>query len=770
MGRATDNGAEFWYLAGFLCKVGDSGEVKREAAIVVESVIEYEYYQENSMRIRRSKKRFISIDNWENPKRQEALGVAGFYLGEGGEVESGFSEEDLPLFIGSRREYKVYKEGKLQVFAYSALFRNLSVIVYADSAGELKLLFGVPFSKFRVEHRGQYILNQVYGIRGEQLESLEESAVELDSDDDYKIATARNRITAADCTVTDLRGGGLTVTEVLASVSGVCRVNSKVREFSPKNKITGKLLKVLDLSECKELQSADVSIEDADNMTVLFSSTKLGWFNISILKTKKVSFINLKDFGMFFALDCEITGFPSRFSFRELDLRNCTGVKVLEHIVTHSSPANVQIVACDTERLSLTVNSLSGVIIADCEKLEEVSISVDRLSPFDLDKIICNCRKLKRVSIKAKTLWFRDAREKGVYEGDSARLNDIMTASFGSTCLKEFSLTVEEVDSELDSKLNRGFIIAVPSDVDFKCSENVRKYFIGVRFNDEMRELLCALPSISLTYVDDKITLGFDSRRGNVSRVNGFHNSKLFVENSLIIPREIERIQESSVAFDSFFKVHKLVIKSPLEVGKKAFLGADIEEIAGSEWLTKVEEAAFARNSNLKGVELGDKARVSTFAFGECSSLTSVTGVVLAKSIKPSAFAACDMVSEASKQALGERGVYTDMLTLTHRLSDSEFLKLGSFTSYRTHLRLIQCVYVREFVRRGITKEAVSSLMDKVKGKGDYKNLHELYSAHEKIAKACHTGNLSASTDYGVYEHTIYKFRKEFGIEVQGYE
>ena len=235
-------------------------------------------------------------------------------------------------------------------------------------------------------------------------------------------------------------------------------------------------------------------------------------------------------------------------------MRNCTGVKVLDHIVTQSSPANVQIVACDTERLSLTVNSLSGVIIADCEKLEEVSISVARLSPFDLDKIICNCRKLKRVSIKAKTLWFRDAREKGVSAEDSARLNDIMTASFGSTCLKEFNLTVEEVDSELDSKLNRGFIIAVPSEVAFHCSENVRKYFIGVRFNDEMRELLCALPSISLTYVDDKITLGFDRDVGSVSHVNGFHNSKLFVENSLIIPREIECIQESSVAFDSFFR------------------------------------------------------------------------------------------------------------------------------------------------------------------------------------------------------------------------
>lgn len=42
MGKVTTNGAEFWYLAGFLCKIGDGGEIKREAAIVVDSAIEYE--------------------------------------------------------------------------------------------------------------------------------------------------------------------------------------------------------------------------------------------------------------------------------------------------------------------------------------------------------------------------------------------------------------------------------------------------------------------------------------------------------------------------------------------------------------------------------------------------------------------------------------------------------------------------------------------------------------------------------------------------------
>ena len=91
----------------------------------------------------------------------------------------------------------------------------------------------------------------------------------------------------------------------------------------------------------------------------------------------------------------------------------------------------IQIIECDTERLSLTVSNLRSVKIADCARLEEVNITVEELSLFELDKFICNCRKLKKVSIAAKGLKFREPIATLDIKGDEERLNDIMTASFG---------------------------------------------------------------------------------------------------------------------------------------------------------------------------------------------------------------------------------------------------------------------------------------------------------------------------------------------------
>ena len=430
----------------------------------------------------------------------------------------------------------------------------------------------------------------------------------------------------------------------------------------------------------------------------------------------------------------------------------------------------IQIVECDTERLSLIVSNLRSVKIADCARLEEVNITVEQISLFELDKFICNCRKLKKVSIAAKELKFREPIATLDIKGDEERLNDIMTASFGSTCLKEFRLTVETVDRELDSKLNRGFIIAVPSEVDFRCSENVRKYFIGVRFSGEMRELLCALPSVSLTYVKDKITLGFDRDVGSVSHVNGFHNSLLFKGGVLEIPSEIECIRESKAGFDYHFKVNRLVIKSHLEVGRRAFLGAEIEEIVGSENLTKIGEAAFANNSSLKSLVLGDKARLSELSFDECSGLTSIIGVERAKAINMSAFSGCYNINEGVRKALRARGVYTDKLTLTHRLSDSAYKKFRSFCS-GVSLTPSECVYLNEFIQKGVSKEEVSRVIDALRGKpADFKQLNELYSYYDRLVDVYTKGILSGMAEFGDHERTVYKFRKEFGIELQGYE
>lgn len=761
----------FCYVAGFLCNRDADGEIKREAAVTVEAVVERQYYKDDSMAILRAKKKFIPISDWEAFKRTETKGYAGFsFFTDKGEFEQGFLDSDLPLFIGKKRQYKVYREGKLQIFAYCALFRKQAVLAYADSDGELKLSFGVNASQFMLAHRGRYILNQVREFSGENLTMLEEEAVKLASDKEYQLNAARSRMTAADSTVTDVRAEGLTVTKVLRSESGVCRVNPNVNVFRPSERINGTLLKVLDLSACKELRRADVWLENADSIAVLFPTEKPNWLSIRLQDVKQANLVNLSDVSDMMAMDSGMTGFPSRLSCKRIELVRCTGASVINISNKEGWREKIQIIECDTERLSLTASSLRKVTIADCEKLEEVNITVEHLSLFDLDKFICNCRKLKKVHIAAKGLKFREPIATLDIKGDEERLNDIMTASFGSTCLKEFRLTVETVDRELDSKLNRGFIIAVPSEVDFQCSENVRKYFIGVRFSGEMRELLCALPSVSLTYVNDKITLGFDRDVGSVSHVNGFHNSSLFKDGVLEIPSEIECIRGSKVGFDSYFKVHSLVIKSPLEVGNRAFLGAEIEEIVGSENLTKIGEAAFANNSSLKSLTLGDKARLSELSFDECSGLMSITGVERAKAISMSAFAGCYNINEEVREALRARGAYTDKLTLTHRLSDSAYKKFRSFCS-GVSLTPSECVYLNEFIQKGVSKEEVSRVRDALRGKpADFKQLNELYIYYDGLVDVYTKGILSGIVEFGDHERTVYKFRKEFGILVHGYE
>lgn len=170
------------------------------------------------------------------------------------------------------------------------------MIAYADSAGELKLSFGVPANQFLIEHRGKYVLNQVREFSGENLSMLEEEAIKIEGDKEYQLSTARNRMTAADSTVTDVRAEGLTVTKVLRSASGVCRVNPNVNVFRPSERINGTLLKVLDLSACKELRMADVFLENADSIAVLFPSERLNWLSLKLQDVKQANLVNLGAF------------------------------------------------------------------------------------------------------------------------------------------------------------------------------------------------------------------------------------------------------------------------------------------------------------------------------------------------------------------------------------------------------------------------------------------------------------------------------------------
>lgn len=68
----------FCYVAGFLCNRDADGEIKREAAVTVEAVVERQYYKDDSMAILRAKKKFIPISDWEAFKRTETKGYAGF--------------------------------------------------------------------------------------------------------------------------------------------------------------------------------------------------------------------------------------------------------------------------------------------------------------------------------------------------------------------------------------------------------------------------------------------------------------------------------------------------------------------------------------------------------------------------------------------------------------------------------------------------------------------------------------------------------------------
>ena len=187
----------------------------------------------------------------------------------------------------------------------------------------------------------------------------------------------------------------------------------------------------------------------------------------------------------------------------------------------------------------------------------------------------------------------------------------------------------------------------------------------------------------------------------------------------------------------------------------------------GSENLTKIGEAAFANNSSLKSLVIGEKARLSELSFDGCSGLMSVTGVERAKAISMSAFSGCYNINEGVRKALRALGVYTDKLTLTHRLSDSAYKKFRSFCS-GVSLTPSECVYLKEFIQKGVSKEEVSRVRDALRGNtADFKQLNELYIYYDRLVDVYTKGILSGMAEFGDHERTVYKFRKEFGIALQ---
>lgn len=82
-----------------------------------------------------------------------------------------------------------------------------------------------------------------------------------------------------------------------------------------------------------------------------------------------------------------------------------------------------------------------------------------------------------------------------------------------------------------------------------------------------------------------------------------------------------------------------------------------------------------------------------------------------------------------------------------------------------------ECVYLNEFIQKGVSKEEVSRVRDALRGKpADFKQLNELYIYYDGLVDVYTKGILSGIVEFGDHERTVYKFRKEFGILVQGYE
>ena len=70
----------FCYVAGFLCNRNADGEIKREAVVTVEAVVERQYYKDDSMAILRAKKKVIPISDWGVFKRTETKGLASLLI------------------------------------------------------------------------------------------------------------------------------------------------------------------------------------------------------------------------------------------------------------------------------------------------------------------------------------------------------------------------------------------------------------------------------------------------------------------------------------------------------------------------------------------------------------------------------------------------------------------------------------------------------------------------------------------------------------------
>lgn len=730
-------------VTGVLCKR------KADGSPVVTHVIVREFQWESSKKARLGVYRYIGIKAWKNSaSKAKFIGFKWVYKAGTKESEyiQQYSDSDLPVFIGDKEKNTLYKKGKLRVIyadRTGVAARGVGVL-YLDEAGVLREYSG--FSAFVERYRGEYVLLQ--GVSGSaKLSSLEEQAVTLLEDNEYKLNRARNRMTGEDCTISEVAEDGVHVTGLNRCETGICKVNPRASEIDLEIS-SGSGVRVLDLSGCSELKKCRLTVNGVASF--VYVAPPVGAKNVILDITDCSDLTLMGDAPEFFSLSVKqskIQGLKKVVVNYRLELNGCTGIPELFVSSYSRRFEKLEISNCDLERLKVAV--AVNVAIRNCSLLKELSIDMDTLFIDKLSRLVSNCRALEKVVVNARRVSYRV---------DSNREGDpIVTATFGSMSLKRIEINVEDKLSVGILPVPNDFAIGYEDRVRVACNnDKLREYFKPVKFSEEIKELLCASVFAQLFYIKKMVTVRFYALLFR----SAMAGNPLFNGGELRIPKEVEVI---SGGLTSDFPIRRLHLSSKVSVGDFVFKGTGISEVVGSEYLTSVGALAFA-GTKLERISLGKEAKLGEFSFGGCKSLTSVSGLWDIKSAKRTAFALCTNLDSDTLMTLYKKQWY---------ISTEELLSEYPERAYEKYVhREIDgvvtkddCKYTHRLIELGIDYLAVKRFMkEQGVSREEKAGLKELLSIISNVYYTYEGKGTSPVASYyvdlGTTERLIYRLRR----------
>ena len=729
-------------VTGLLCKRNADGSP------VVTHVIVREFQWNAGKKARLGDYRYVGIKAWKNStSKAKFIGFKWVYkIGEESEYIQQYSDRDLPVFIGDKEKNTLYKKGKLRVIyadKTGVAARGVGVL-YLDEAGVLREYSG--FSAFVERYRGEYVLLQ--GVSGSaKLSSLEEQAVTLLEDNEYKLNRARNRMTGEDCTISEVAEDGVHVTGLNRCETGICKVNPRASEIDLEIS-SGSGVRVLDLSGCNELKKCLLSVKGVESF--VYVAPPVGAKNVSLEVIDCSDLTLMGDKPEFFSLSVnhsKIQGFKKVIVNYRLELNGCTGIPELFVSSYSRRFEKLEISNCDLERLK--VARAIDVAIRNCSRIKELYIDMDTIFIDELSRFVCNCRELEKVVINTRRVR---------YSVDSNRDgNPIVTATFGSMSLKLIGINVEDKLSVGILPVPNDFAIGYEDRVRVACNnDKLRAYFKPVKFSEEIKELLCASVFAPLFYVNERVTVQFNA----LSIKGAMAGNLLFNGGELRIPKEVEALQGS---LGSDFPIKSLHLSGKLSVGDSVFKNTGISEVVGSEYLTSVGALSFA-GTKIERISLGKEAKLGEFSFGGCESLTSVSGLWEIKSAKRTAFALCNNLDSDTLGVLYKKQWYMSTEELlseyperayekyVHREIDSAITKDDcKYTRRLIELRIDDLAVKRFMKEQGVSREEIAGLKELL---SVISNVYYTYEGQGLSLGACYF------VDLGTTERLIYRLRR----------